>query len=175
MSHPGQQAVIDEWKAAVAASGIRSRIEWKGKTGDSVPPDAVKLRIFDLWGGRCYLTGVRLRPGHWDLEHVIPLHAGGSNSEGNLRPAAKEPHKAKTKKERKTKAKVDAMAKKHIGMSKPKTPMPVRETEPAAPQKKASGEIVKKEPKARPDPFEHLSRPSMFRKMTPDEISAQKD
>lgn len=59
---------------------------------------ARRARIFDAHGGICYLTGVKIGPNdEWDVEHVIPWALSFDDSDENLRPALKDPHKAKTK------------------------------------------------------------------------------
>lgn len=60
---------------------------------------AKRIRILEAHGARCYLSGFQIDPlrDRWDIEHVIPLAAGGSDDDSNLRPALKEPHKIKTK------------------------------------------------------------------------------
>jgi 5-methylcytosine-specific restriction protein A len=100
----------------------RSVPEWIGKSPDSVPPPRVRLRIFNRYGGRCYLSKRLIRPGDkWDAEHIIALTLGGENREKNLAPALKAPHKVKTGQDRKIKKRTDARRKKHIGIHKPRT------------------------------------------------------
>lgn len=100
----------------------RSVPEWIGKTPDSVPPPRVRLRIFNRYGGRCYLSNRPIRPGDkWDAEHIIALANGGENRERNLAPALQSPHKVKTTRDRQIKKKTDARRKKHIGIRKPRT------------------------------------------------------
>lgn len=100
----------------------RSVPEWIGKNADSVPPPRVRLRIFNRYGGRCYLSKRTIRPGDkWDAEHIIALTNGGMNRESNMAPALKAPHKVKTRADRKIKKRTDARRKKHIGIRKPRT------------------------------------------------------
>lgn len=95
--------------------------EWVGKTPDTPVPPRVKLRVFMAHGGRCYLSGRVIRPGDkWEVEHVLALSLGGANAEHNLAPALVEPHKAKTRQDVARKAKADRIAKKHLGIAKPK-------------------------------------------------------
>jgi len=96
--------------------------EWQGAKPDSAVPDRVRLRVFQRYEGRCYLTGVRIRPGDaWDIEHIIPLSIDATgNRERNLAPALKAPHVEKTAKDRDDKARADRRAKKHFGVGKPK-------------------------------------------------------
>ena len=98
---------------------MRSVPEWIGKTDDTPVPDRVKLRVFEKYNGRCYLSGVKIRPGdRWDVEHILAISLGGENREGNLAPALVEPHKIKTKSDRRQKAKNDRVRKRHIGIRK---------------------------------------------------------
>lgn len=120
MASEAQARVIEEWKAAVVASGERAPKEWIGKTPDSKIPDTVINRVFRMFKGTCYLSGRKIRQQAWQVEHVIPLHAQGEHREANLRPVLIDPHKEKSKAEQKRKAKADAVAKKHNGVTKPK-------------------------------------------------------
>ncbi len=82
--------------------------EWIGKTSDSKVPPHVRMRIFLAHDGRCYLTGRKIRPGeYWELEHKQALCNGGEHREGNLAPALYEPHKIKTARDVKERAKID--------------------------------------------------------------------
>jgi len=103
----------------------RSVPEWIGRTPDSKVPDHVRLRIFRNAAGVCHISGRKIALGEpWQLEHVIPLHAGGQNRESNLRPALVDPHKIKTAKEMARKAKGDAQAKFSLGIKPDKRPIP---------------------------------------------------
>lgn len=94
--------------------------EWVGKTPDTKVPDRVRLRIFQRYEGRCYLSGREIRPGDaWELEHRTALILGGEHRESNLAPVLAEFHKAKTAAEMKVKAKTDALAKRHVGIVDP--------------------------------------------------------
>lgn len=108
----------------------RAVTEWIGATPDSKIPDRVKLRVFEREGGRCYLTGRKIRPGDkYDFEHVIALALwtgeGHGNRESNIRLALRDAHKAKTAQDRKAQAKSDSIRKKHFGIRR-KTPWPSR-------------------------------------------------
>lgn len=112
----------------------RTVAEWIGKTPDSKVPDRVRLRIFKAYDGRCYLSGRPIRPGEaWELEHKVALILGGEHRESNLAPALSEFHKPKTAAEMKIKAKTDAIAKKHLGIKRPKQriPSPPKSPKPA--------------------------------------------
>ena len=71
--------------------------EWIGKTDDSRPPQRVRARVFEAYGGKCHISGVKITASDkWELDHVIALINGGENRESNLAPALPEPHKKKT-------------------------------------------------------------------------------
>ncbi len=109
-------------KLAIAIG--RSVEEWIGKSPDSKPPPTVRLRVFDRYGGKCYLTGRRIMPGDkWDLEHIKSLRNGGQNRESNLAPALVEPHREKTAAEQTDGEKADRIRQKHLGIYKSKHPM----------------------------------------------------
>jgi 5-methylcytosine-specific restriction protein A len=96
--------------------------EWIGKTDDSRPPGYVRARVFERYDGVCYLSKVKIQIGDkWDLEHILAICNGGENRENNMAPALVAPHKAKTKRDRATKAKNDHARLKHIGVKKPRT------------------------------------------------------
>lgn len=104
---------------------MRSVPNWVGATDDAKVPDRVKLRIFEREGGRCWLTGRKINPGDaWDLDHKIALCNGGTHSEDNLAPALREEHRKKTAEDVRMRAKADRVRKKHLGIHRPKYPMP---------------------------------------------------
>lgn len=97
----------------------RSIPEWKGRTPDTQAPRRVRLRVFDHWCGRCYLSGIEILPGDiWHLEHIKSLKNGGENRESNLAPALVEPHKLKSAREATDGAKADRIKAKHLGLHK---------------------------------------------------------
>lgn len=102
--------------------------EWIGATPDTPVPARVKLRVFERFGGRCYLSGRKIMPGDkWDVEHVIAIVNGGENRERNLKPALKAPHVEKTAEDRKTASKIDRVKRKHLGLWPPsRTPLKSR-------------------------------------------------
>lgn len=125
----------------------RTPPEWIGKTADSKIPEHVQLRIWDREGGRCYLTGRKLRAGEYDFEHVIALANwtgdGHGNRESNIRLAYRKAHREKTKQDRREKANSDRVRKKHIGIRKP-SKMRSRGFDKAPPQNTATRPIRKK-------------------------------
>lgn len=95
---------------------IRERPEWIAAHPDQAIPKVVRLRIWDREGGRCYLTGAKIRPGDkFEYEHVIALANGGEHRERNIRLALTAPHRAKTSSDAKVTAKIRRVALKHIG------------------------------------------------------------
>lgn len=105
---------------------MRSVPEWIGKTDNEEVPQRVRTRVFDRYQGRCYLTGTKLGPKDWDLDHIVALINGGKHRESNLAPAYKPAHKAKTKKDLKEKARVASLHAKHVGADQPKSTFPQR-------------------------------------------------
>lgn len=101
---------------------MRTVDEWIGKDDDHRPPPRVRLRVFERYEGVCYLTGRKIRPGDsWDLEHIVALCNGGTNSESNMAPALRTAHKKKTAEDRRQKAKSDSVRRRHLGIKKPRT------------------------------------------------------
>lgn len=110
----------------------RAVTEWFGKHPDAKVPAAVRLRIFRAYEGRCYLSGREIKPGEkWELEHKVALILGGEHRESNLAPALSEFHKTKTAAEMKVKAKTDAIAKKHTGITRPSSKLAAKKDKPA--------------------------------------------
>ena len=94
--------------------------EWIGKTPDTPVPPRVKVRVFEAYEGRCYLSGVKIQPGmKWEVEHKRALCLGGENRETNLAPALVAAHKAKTAQDIGMKSKADRIRMKHLGLKKP--------------------------------------------------------
>ena len=92
---------------------------WSGKTPDSPVPDRVKARIRAKQEGRCAITGLELVPGFIEYDHVLALKDGGANAEGNLQAVNSKPHKEKSALEAAVRAKVNAIASKHMDGRKP--------------------------------------------------------
>lgn len=94
---------------------------WVGKNDDSMPPPSVRLRIFNKYEGKCYISGEKIKAGDsWELDHVTALCNGGENTEENLAPVLKEVHKKKTNDDKAFKAKVDRLRQKHFGIKSEK-------------------------------------------------------
>lgn len=98
----------------------RSTDEWVGRTDDAKIPPRVRLRVFLAYAGKCYRTGQKLRPGHWQLDHIIALANGGEHREKNLAPIETEAHRFKTAEDVRIKAKLARTAAKHSGAVRPK-------------------------------------------------------
>lgn len=98
----------------------RSTKDWRGKTDDSKAPPTVRQRVFDRDGGKCHLCQVVIKPVEgFELDHVVALINGGSNTEGNLAPAHKHCHLAKTRLDLAEKAKVAAIRQRFTGAKQP--------------------------------------------------------
>jgi len=105
----------------------RSVPEWIGASDDAQAPARVRLRVFQAHGGICHLSKRKILPGDaWELDHVKALINGGENRESNLAPALKAAHRVKTNADVAEKAKVDRIAKKHLGLAKPGSRWPSR-------------------------------------------------
>jgi len=64
---------------------VRSVEEWIGDSPDQVPPQRVRLRVFERNRGRCHKCTRPLYPKDtWTLEHLVAIINGGQNRESNL-------------------------------------------------------------------------------------------
>lgn len=94
----------------------RSVPEWIGKTDDAEIPKAVRLRVFERYGGVCQLSGRKIQVGDkWQADHRIPLGLKGQHRESNLWPVLVEPHKDKTADDTRAIRKAQRIALKHSG------------------------------------------------------------
>jgi 5-methylcytosine-specific restriction protein A len=101
----------------------RSTELWVGKHDDEKVPTRVRLRVFEAYGGICWLSGRKIMPGMaWDLDHKVALINGGRHAEDNLAPALKDAHREKTKADVAPKAKVARTRAKFLGIY----PKPIR-------------------------------------------------
>jgi 5-methylcytosine-specific restriction protein A len=106
---------------------MRSTPEWIGATDDAKIPARVRQRVFDAYGGICGESGRKIGPADkWDCDHKIALSNGGEHRESNLQPILREAHKAKTREDVKTKAKIASVRKKHLGIQKARKKIPYR-------------------------------------------------
>jgi 5-methylcytosine-specific restriction protein A len=100
---------------------MRSVPEWIARHDDQAVPRSVKARVFERYGGCCYLTGAKIQVGdRWDVEHILAICLGGEHRESNLAPALVAPHKIKSGLERKLKTKLDRARLRHLGLKKPR-------------------------------------------------------
>ncbi|HMT13155.1 MAG TPA: HNH endonuclease [Aestuariivirga sp.] len=104
----------------------RAVSEWIGNTPDAKIPNAVRLRVFERYGGFCAVSGRKIMPADkWDCDHIIPLKDGGEHREGNLQPVLADFHHAKTAEENHTRGKVKRTRQKYLGIKrKSGPPMP---------------------------------------------------
>lgn len=98
----------------------RTVAEWIGKTDDHRAPGSVRDRIMKRENNACHICGLRIDGKKWDLDHIKALINGGENRESNLKPAHRKCHVEKTALDVAEKAKVAAIRKKHIGITRPK-------------------------------------------------------
>lgn len=99
----------------------RTVSEWIGRTDDHRAPGSVRDRIMKRENSACHLCSRPVAPGEtWDLDHIQALINGGENRETNLKPAHRKCHVAKTAEDVAEKARVAAIRKKHIGITRPK-------------------------------------------------------
>lgn len=108
-----------------APLGGRQVKEWIGKHPDAKVPDWVRDRVFLRFGGRCAVTGIKLRAGDYDLDHIKALADGGEHRESNLRPVFRLAHREKTGEENAARDKADRIGRKHRG-TWPKSKSPLR-------------------------------------------------
>jgi hypothetical protein len=61
---------------------MRSIPEWIADHDDQKIPDRVKLRVFERYHGRCYLSGKKIVPGDkWEIEHIKAIALGDGSSD----------------------------------------------------------------------------------------------
>jgi 5-methylcytosine-specific restriction endonuclease McrA len=86
-----------EWQGKTYTA--RERPEWQGKTPDSMPTQAVFLRLYAKQNGLCACGCGRVMNLNRDRvvrDHKVPLRDGGLNTEGNLQLMLEEHHIPKT-------------------------------------------------------------------------------
>lgn len=135
----------------------RSVTEWIGKTDDHRAPGKVRDRIMAREANRCHLCRCEIQTGQkWDLDHVVALINGGENREANLKPSHRKCHKEKTVLDVAEKAKVAAIRKKHLGITRPKQTI----KSPGFPKSNKSGRPSKAD-------LPPLPRPQLYREAKP--------
>jgi len=120
--------------------------EWIGRTPDTPAPPRVRLRIFERYDGKCWISGRKIMPGDkWQLEHPLALINGGENRESNLAPALVEPHKVKTAEDMAQKSKDYRVRAKHTGVELRRGPkIQSRGFEKRTPQRTASRPVERR-------------------------------
>lgn len=125
----------------------RTVSEWVGKSDDHRAPGKVRDRILAR-DGNCHLCGRPIQSGQkWDIDHVKALINGGENRESNLRPVHRKCHVEKTAADVAEKAKIAAIRKKHLGITRPKQSIP---SAPFAKSEKSARRVPKQELPRRP-------------------------
>lgn len=122
---------------------MRTVEEWVGKTDDAKIPTRVRIRVFEKYNGTCYRSGRKILPGDkWDLDHVIAIVNGGQHRETNLAPIlSDEPHKEKTREDRKLQSRNYKIRKRHLGLAKPKG-RPMAGTKASGLKKRMDGTVI---------------------------------
>jgi 5-methylcytosine-specific restriction protein A len=101
---------------------MRTADEWIGRTDDARIPPRVRLRVFVRHNGICHISGRKIGPSDaWDCDHILALVNGGEHRERNLAPALRAKHREKTTRDVAEKARNDRVAKRHLGIKKPRT------------------------------------------------------
>ena len=93
---------------------MRSVDEWIGSSDDAKIPDRVRVRVFERFNGICQLTGIKLKPGEWDVHHRVPLKDGGKHVESNLIPVWRVAHREQTGRENRARARINRKKYKHL-------------------------------------------------------------
>lgn len=113
--------------------------EWVGKTDDTPAPPRVRLRVFERFGGICYLSHRKIMPGEaWELEHILAIINGGQNRESNMAPALVAPHKIKSAEDMAQKSKNYRVRAKHLGIAPKRAKINSPGFRKASPQRTAS-------------------------------------
>jgi 5-methylcytosine-specific restriction endonuclease McrA len=76
--HPGKNA---ELQAIYRQCGIRWRAAERAVWVEAIVP----LAVYELADGICWMCGEDVPPDRYDIDHVIPLAAGGEHSYENVR------------------------------------------------------------------------------------------
>jgi 5-methylcytosine-specific restriction protein A len=95
--------------------------EWIGFDANAPIPKRVKLRVLLAYGGKCYRTGHKFRPGDKiEFDHIKALCNGGENRESNLAPIlGGKVHQEKTREDVSERVKTDRMRAKNLGLWPP--------------------------------------------------------
>jgi 5-methylcytosine-specific restriction endonuclease McrA len=106
-------------KPVIQIDTRRAVPEWVADHPDQDIPKRVKLRIFDRCGGKCGLTGKKLRPGEFDFDHITRLRDGGEHRESNIHVVWRPKHREKTAQENIEQSHADRVRAKHLGIYPP--------------------------------------------------------
>src|SRR5882672_30573 len=104
---------------------------------------AQKVRVFDAARGRCHICTCKIhaqRGEQWQVEHRVPLWAGGPDTLENMAPAHLSCHQEKTDGEAPIRAKTDRQRANHLGIPKPGKKLPGGRDSPI--KKKIAGPVV---------------------------------
>ena len=93
--------------------------EWIADHDDQAIPARVKIRVFDLFDGKCAICTNRVTTAAYD--HATALINGGAHRESNLQLLCVPCHKVKTRADVAEKSKVARVKQKHLGIKKPRT------------------------------------------------------
>lgn len=97
--------------------------EWIGATPDTATPPRVKLRVWNRYGGVCQICFTRIPSGP-EYDHRVAIANGGENRETNLWPVHPKCHRIKSRDDLATKAADYKTQLHHLGIKKPRRPMP---------------------------------------------------
>ena len=96
---------------------MRSLPEWIGATDDTPIPARVKVRVFEMGGGRCVSCTLDIRGGLAPAyDHIRSIINGGENRESNIQLLCVPCHLVKTMADIKEKSRVYHKKAKHIGL-----------------------------------------------------------
>lgn len=101
-----------------------------------------RVRIFDRQHSICHLCGIPIWGSGeaWDIDHILPLHLGGTNDERNLAPVHKECHEQKNAAENPIRSKTDRQRANYLGIERLGPKLPAGRNDPF--RKKITGEVV---------------------------------
>ena len=98
--------------------------EWQGKDDGTAIPPRVRLRVYTRFGGICQICFAQEKILGPEFDHRVALINGGSNSESNLVPVHPKCHRIKSREDVAIKAATHRTQAHHLGIRKPRRPMP---------------------------------------------------
>jgi len=124
----------------------RKTPEWQGASPDTAVPPRVRLRVFEKAYGRCqFCTGVvGVAAMQWQVDHIVPIIAGGDNREDNLQILCDGCHKGKTGKDVADKARVARTRQKHLGIKPRSKGTPMAGTKASGWRKRMDGTVERR-------------------------------